>query len=76
MGPRDYVHKFGLDCKRLVMDDCDSDLDRAIRTALRSLEAAQGDISADLAIQHIVGTIQQLVFVVNRLKEEMAKLKT
>ena len=69
MGPKPYVRNSGLTVIFPRMEDSNSELDRAIRTALRSLEAAQGDVSPDLAIQHLAGAVHQLIFVVNRLKE-------
>ena len=55
--------------------DHDPDLARAIRTAVRSLEAAQADASSELAVEHLTGAVSQLTFVVGRLTDEFIKIK-
>jgi len=56
-------------------DDNDSELQRALRTAVRSVEAAQADASSELAIEHLTGAVSQLAFVVGRLTDELTKIK-
>ena len=51
------------------------DVIRAIRTALRSLEAAQEDVSPELAVEHLTGAVYQLTFVVGSLAYELAKVR-
>ena len=57
------------------MDDLDSDMKRALRTALLSVEAAQGDASPELAVAHLAGAVHQLAFVVAQLMEEIVGIK-
>jgi hypothetical protein len=57
------------------MDELDSEMKRAIRTALRSVETAQGDVSSELAVEHLAAAVHQLSFVVSRLTDELAKIK-
>ena len=57
------------------MDGLDSDMKRAIRTALRSLEAAQSAIVPHLAVEHLAGAVQQLTFVVSQLTNELIEIK-
>jgi hypothetical protein len=40
-----------------MKDFFDPDLKRAIRTAVRSVEAAQHDISSELAVEHLTGAV-------------------
>jgi hypothetical protein len=57
------------------MDNLDSDIKRALRTALLSVEAAQGDASSELAFEHLAGAVHRLTFVVAQLIEELAGIK-
>jgi len=58
-----------------MKNDLDPDLKRAIRTALRSVEAAQDDVSSELAVEHLTGAVYQLTFVVGQLTDELAKIR-
>lgn len=55
--------------------DLDTDLKRAIRTAVRSVEAAQHDVSSELAVEHLTGAVYQLTFVVSQLTDELARIR-
>jgi hypothetical protein len=57
-------------------DNQDPDLQRALRTAMRSVEAAQADVSSDLAVEHLTGAVYQLAFVVGRLMDDLTKIKS
>jgi hypothetical protein len=49
------------------MGEPDFELKRAMRTAQRSIEAAQAHVLTEDVILHLTAAVQQLAFVVNRL---------
>ena len=52
------------------------DVKRAVRTALRSIEAAEADPPKDESSQHMAAALQQLAFAVGRLADLMLKAKS
>jgi len=55
------------------MDQPENELKRALRTAMRSLEAAKVAVSLGDANKHIGDAVHQLAFVLERLVDERAK---
>jgi hypothetical protein len=58
------------------MEQQSEEVKRAVRTALRAIEAAETDLPADESSEHMAAAIQQLTFAVDKLIGLMLQAKS